>query len=142
MLGGSIRCDRLIDSVKLFTACLPPRIDPPIRLRLMETVYLIHLSQPLSPKHTCQHYIGYSTIFEHRIRLHKRGKGSKLLKAAKERNISWEVVRVWNVEDGKGRELETKLKKQHGSRLCPICRPKYNEYIRNRAGRKREHGSG
>lgn len=85
-------------------------------------VYLIHFSKPISPKHTCQHYIGWTPgDVLSRLALHKMGRGARLTTVANERGIDYDVVAVW--EDG-NRTLERKLKNRHGSRLCPVCNAK------------------
>lgn len=86
-------------------------------------VYLIHFDQKL---HHAQHYIGFvdepTHTLENRIECHKKGKGSKLLKALVEKKIGFSVVRTW--EDG-DRNFERKLKnRKKASLLCPICNPK------------------
>jgi predicted GIY-YIG superfamily endonuclease len=82
------------------------------------SVYLLHFSEPISEKHTCQHYIGYANDVEDRIRQHEAGYGARLTQVAIERGISWEVVRIWTG----GRDVERRLKNIHNApRLCPIC---------------------
>ena len=84
------------------------------------TVYLLHFEKPISPNHTCQHYLGVANDLEARIRHHRRGTSKvRLLEVAKERGIDFVVARTW---DG-GKELERKLKGRKNSfDLCPICR--------------------
>jgi predicted GIY-YIG superfamily endonuclease len=86
----------------------------------MATVYLLHFAAPIAPgRHTCQHYLGVADDLERRIAEHRAGRGSRLCEVAKERNISFEVVRVWEGS----RKLERRLKNQKNSpKLCPICR--------------------
>ena len=89
---------------------------------LVATVYLVHLDRRLGTDHPrggAQHYLG-STTRELAVRLaeHKAGIGAKLLAAAVQRGIPFDVARVW---DG-GREMERQLKRQHNPRrLCPTC---------------------
>jgi predicted GIY-YIG superfamily endonuclease len=93
-------------------------------------VYLIHFSQPISPKHSCQHYLGSAADVEERLMHHQTGKGARLTQVANERGIEYQVVRVWQAEPGQGRQLERKLKnRKSGPDLCPICR---NERKRQR----------
>lgn len=84
------------------------------------TVYLLHFERPISPDHTCQHYIGYANNLEARIAHHRKGTSkARLLEVAKERGISFVVARTW--EGGKELERELKNRKKAGE-LCPICR--------------------
>ncbi len=88
-------------------------------------VYEFHFDQPISDKHTTQHYIGSANDVEARYREHLAGKGAKLTQVALEKGISFHVVRVWDAGKDQGRKLERKLKSQHnGPRLCPLCHPK------------------
>lgn len=81
-------------------------------------VYLIHFDQPF--KHA-QHYLGYSAelLFTKRIEHHRKGTGSRLMRAVTKAGIGWSVVRTWPNEDG---HFERKLKNRKNSRcLCPKC---------------------
>lgn len=83
-------------------------------------VYLLHFSRPISDKHTCQHYLGYTRSLRKRITEHKAGLGARLTQVALERGIEFEVVRIWT---GGTRQLERQLKNQKNApRLCPVCR--------------------
>jgi predicted GIY-YIG superfamily endonuclease len=86
----------------------------------MGYVYLIHFKTRISPKHTCQHYLGYTKdSIKRRLEEHKAGKGARLTQVAVERGIDFEVVRAWKGS----RALERKLKNRKNSReLCPVCR--------------------
>lgn len=89
----------------------------------MGTVYLLHFAQPISPAHTCRHYLGFADDLERRIAEHRAGRGSRLCEVARERNISFEVARTWQGS----RKLERRLKNWHNSpKLCPICRAQPN----------------
>jgi predicted GIY-YIG superfamily endonuclease len=85
------------------------------------TCYLIHLDQKLGSSHPnggAQHYLGTSQDVEQRLITHREGRGARILAAAVERGIGFDVVRTW---DG-GRELEKKLKAFHNApRMCPRC---------------------
>jgi hypothetical protein len=85
----------------------------------MSTVYLLHFSEPIAPgRHTAQHYLGYSDDLQPRVWAHLHGTGARLTQVAKERGLSFVVVRTWEGD----RALERKLKNRHGApRLCPIC---------------------
>ena len=83
--------------------------------------YLLHFDRPISDRHTCQHYLGYtSRRLGLRISEHKQGlrRAARLTQVAKERGISFTVVRTW-----KGtRQDERRLKNQKsGNDLCPLC---------------------
>lgn len=85
-------------------------------------VYLIHFAQPISERHTCQHYLGSAEDVDKRLHEHLQGKGARLTQVALERGIDFQVVRVWKAEPGQGRQLERKLKQRKaGPQLCPIC---------------------
>ena len=80
-------------------------------------VYLLHFAEKYK---NVQHYLGYTTDLEKRMKRHKNGHGARLVKQVTEAGIEWEVARVW--EDG-DKKLERKLKKGHNSpKLCPICK--------------------
>jgi len=85
-------------------------------------VYLLHFERPISPDHACQHYIGYSKNLAQRLACHRKGNSdaARLCQVAKERNIKWNLVRLWSG----GQDLEKYLKsKRNGPKLCPICNP-------------------
>jgi len=91
----------------------------------MGLVYLIHFQQPL--KHA-QHYLGYvDKNLEARIKRHKSGDGSKLMRAVNLAGIAWEVVRIWKDVD---KHFERTLKNRKNTKcLCPLCNPlKYQNY--------------
>ena len=79
--------------------------------------YLIHFDKPY--KHA-RHYLGATWNLEARIRAHKQGQGSPLIKAVNEAGITWKVVRTW----GSGFRVEKRGKTlQNNCYLCPICNP-------------------
>lgn len=81
-------------------------------------VYLIHFNQPISPNHTTQHYVGWCLNLKSRINDHRTNSGARLTQVANQRQISWQVVRLWNGN----RDLERWLKSQHNHRpFCPCC---------------------
>ena len=82
-------------------------------------VYLLHFDAPISDRHTCQHYLGYSEDLLPRIWAHMHGDGARLTAVAKERGIGFVVARTW---EGATRTDERKLKDRHAApALCPIC---------------------
>lgn len=84
-------------------------------------VYLLHFSAPISPRHSCQHYLGYAGDLASRLAEHKAGRGARLTQVALERGITWELARTWQGD----RALERQLKNRKGARvLCPICNPR------------------
>ena len=84
-------------------------------------VYLIHFDQPISPNHTTQHYIDYTSRGKRkRFAAHKAGYGARLTQVANERGINYRIVRTW-WKNGT-RSFERKLKNQKNApKLCPVC---------------------
>jgi hypothetical protein len=83
-------------------------------------VYLIHFSKRYPGGKQPQHYVGYADDekFEQRQERHKKGGGSRLLRAVNFAGIDYQVVRTW----AGGRNEERRLKDQHHhERYCPIC---------------------
>jgi predicted GIY-YIG superfamily endonuclease len=84
-------------------------------------VYLLHLDQKLGSAHPlggAQHYLGQTQDLTRRVETHRAGVGAKILAAAVDRGISFEVVRTWPA----GRDEERQLKRQHNApKLCPRC---------------------
>ena len=58
-------------------------------------VYLLHFDRPISDKHTCQHYLGYTADLPARLAAHRAGTGARLCEVAKERGIGFVLARVW-----------------------------------------------
>lgn len=81
-------------------------------------IYLLHFSEKISPKHTCQHYIGSTDDLAERLERHRSGNGARLVEVATARGISFSVVRVWQGERGDEKRLKAWAK---GPKLCPIC---------------------
>lgn len=85
-------------------------------------VYLLHFE---TKYHHAQHYIGFCEEgnLDKRIEQHKRGEGSRLVKAVyKLAGIKFYLARIWPGED---KAFEYKLKKQKNSkRFCPLCKGK------------------
>lgn len=86
----------------------------------MGIVYLLHFDKPISPDHTTQHYLGYtSKTLRDRIARHRDGNGARLIEVAMERGIDFVVAKTWQGN----KLLERKLKKCKCSpRMCPICK--------------------
>jgi hypothetical protein len=83
-------------------------------------LYLLHFDRPTSPRHTCQHYLGFSDDPVSRIQSHWLGNGARLPQVAHERGIGFTVVRLWTGD----RTRERRLKNRHEHpALCPICNP-------------------
>ncbi len=85
------------------------------------TIYLVHFDRPF---HHAKHYIGWTGNGDVEVRLksHRNGNGSKLLKAAVASGVTFRLVRVWEHQD---RNVERTLKNQkNAGRLCPVCNPK------------------
>jgi predicted GIY-YIG superfamily endonuclease len=81
-------------------------------------IYLLHFSSPISPDHTTQHYLGFTTSLEERLEQHRQGKAARLTEVAKERNITFILARTF-----KGTRTGERLLKnrKEGPALCPIC---------------------
>ena len=80
------------------------------------TVYLVHFD---SPYYHARHYMGFTDDLSKRMDRHRSGDGSRLLRALKEANIGYTVVRTWKGD----RSLERRLKKRKNSpSFCPVCR--------------------
>jgi len=81
-------------------------------------IYLLHFSRPISPDHTTQHYIGWTADLPARIQSHELGQAARLTAVARERGISFEVVRVWRGT----RNDERRIKRWcNNGRFCPLC---------------------
>lgn len=84
----------------------------------------MHFERPF--KHA-KHYIGFvdtaggrdpQRALETRLDYHRKGQGSKLLRAVSLAGISFEVVRTWPTGD---RTMERRLKGHSSTRYCPSC---------------------
>jgi predicted GIY-YIG superfamily endonuclease len=94
--------------------------DSAVPAALRGRIYLIHLAEPI---HHARHYLGFTDLDpSERFQRHLDGKGARLLRAANERGIEYEIVRLWNQAT---RNDERWLKRmKYGPKLCPICSPK------------------
>ncbi|GAB4200626.1 MAG: hypothetical protein OHK0022_21880 [Roseiflexaceae bacterium] len=89
-------------------------------------VYCYHFSRPVSPFHTCQHYLGYADDLEARDAEHRAGTGARLTEVAVERGI--ELLLVWAIPGD--RSLERRLKRWHNTpQLCPGCAGRHHPII-------------
>jgi hypothetical protein len=83
--------------------------------------YLVHLDQRLGSDHplgSAGHYLGTTVNLDRRLEIHRTGKGARILAAAVERGIGFDVVRTWPG----GRDVERQLKRQRNApRMCPRC---------------------
>lgn len=87
---------------------------------MLGTIYLLHFAQPISPAHTCQHYLGWCLDLDTRMAAHRAGRGSRLTQVAVERGIDFVIAQTWPGD----RTLERRLKhRKEGPRLCPLCFP-------------------
>ena len=83
-------------------------------------VYLVHFSKPYKG---ASHYLGWSSNLEARLKRHREGRGSNLIKVIQNAGIDWKVVRIWEPASPK---VESELKKYRNNKaLCPICAPNY-----------------
>lgn len=86
------------------------------------TVYLLHLAAPLgnlqNTRAQAQHYIGWCLDLDERIEQHRRGLGSKMLAAAVQRGISFEVVATWHAPVMFEKTLK---RKKSAPRFCSVC---------------------
>lgn len=82
----------------------------------MNGVYLLHFSRKY--KHAA-HYIGWAKYIDERIQHHVQGTGAKLTAVVSDAGIDLIKARVW---EGKGKDFERRLKKQHKPQdFCPLC---------------------
>jgi predicted GIY-YIG superfamily endonuclease len=83
--------------------------------------YLVHLATRLGSSHpngSAGHYLGTTVNLDRRLAQHRDGTGARILAAAVERGIGFDVVRTWPG----GRDEERRLKRQHNApKLCPRC---------------------
>ena len=83
-------------------------------------IYLIHFDQKFGH---AGHYLGYAHDLEARLKRHRQGRGSNLLRVIQEVGIGWKVVRTWEPASPK---VEAELKRYKNNRaLCPLCSATY-----------------
>jgi predicted GIY-YIG superfamily endonuclease len=101
-----------------------------MRYRAESVVYLLHFDQPISPDHTCQHYLGWTNDLYQRLLDHAAGRGARLTQVALERGITWQLAFVWRGD----RTWERTIKaRKNAPRYCPICRQTNQVYILEQA---------
>ena len=83
-------------------------------------IYLLHFHRKFGH---ARHYLGFCANEENliaRMERHRRGDGSRLVRAVSAAGIRWKCVRVW---PSGTRTEERKLKnRRNASQLCPVCR--------------------
>ena len=85
-------------------------------------VYLVHFDTPYKG---AQHYLGYASNLEARLKRHREGRGSNLIKVIQNAGIDWKVVRTWGPPASP--KVEAEIKRMHNNKmLCPLCAPGYN----------------
>lgn len=94
------------------------------RQNVQGTVYLIHMHGGLDRggmPGLARHYIGWTEgPLADRIETHRKGAGARILRAANNRKISYDVARTW-IGD---RFLERRLKQKRATpKMCPVCNP-------------------
>lgn len=99
----------------------------------MGLVYLLHFDQPY---HHARHYLGFCEDgnIAKRMRWHRSGNGSKLIRAITRAGISFRLVKIWLDKD---RHFERSLKnKKRTPALCPVCKlhRKENKNVKNKSG--------
>jgi len=84
-------------------------------------IYLIHFDKKYKQ---AGHYLGYAHDLEARLKRHREGRGSNLIKVIQDAGIGWEVVRTWGPPASP--KVEAELKRYHNNRsLCPKCNKQY-----------------
>ena len=80
-------------------------------------VYILHLNRP---HHHAKHYVGFTmNTVEGRLNHHRRGIGSKFLKAVMGTGNNFELVRIFENAD---RHFERWVKDQKQTEgFCPVC---------------------
>lgn len=97
----------------------------------MPAIYLLHLSARIAGH--AGHYLGYAHDLDARLAEHDTGAGARLTQVARQQGITWELVRTWRGARATRRE-ERRLKRIHGSRLCPLCHPGNRRGLTRRGG--------
>lgn len=86
-----------------------------------------------------RHYLGWTGDVEKRVEDHRRGRGARLLRLARDLGVGFKVTRTWpNMTRADERRL--KGRKNHAE-LCPACRLAHLER-RNALQRERRRLNG
>jgi predicted GIY-YIG superfamily endonuclease len=83
--------------------------------RIIGTVYLLHFDRPY--RHAL-HYVGWTRNLEQRIKQHRAGRFSVLMRAVRDAGIGFRVARLWI---GVPRRFERRLHQMKKKPLCPMC---------------------
>lgn len=89
---------------------------------MIGSVYLLHFSAPIGipGRHSqARHYLGWAGDLAARLKEHQSGRGAAITRAALERGIVFECVRVWPHAD-RGWERALKQRK-NAPAICPAC---------------------
>lgn len=80
----------------------------------MGYVYLVLLSSPLgSDRHQARFYLGSALNLDKRIRQHRSGQGSAMLRAANQKGIDYEIIKSLQLPTAAAaRKLERRLKRR------------------------------
>jgi hypothetical protein len=100
-------------------------------LRGMAGWYLLCFDTPLvlgiNVRREVRHYLGSSVNIARRLQKHATAPDARILQLAKQRGITFRVVRIWEAPEGtNGAQRwaeERRLKGISGGRLCPCCHP-------------------
>jgi predicted GIY-YIG superfamily endonuclease len=85
---------------------------------IIGTVYLLHFDRPY--RHAL-HYVGWTRNLDQRIKQHRAGRFSVLMKAVRDAGIGFRVARLWH---GVPRRFERRLHKMKKKPICPLCTPR------------------
>jgi predicted GIY-YIG superfamily endonuclease len=79
------------------------------------TVYLLHYAEPLG---RLQHYVGWTSDLDQRLRQHASGDGSTITARFHQAGTPFVLARTWPGT----RQLERKIKQGGPANYCPLCR--------------------
>lgn len=81
-------------------------------------IYILHFSRPLFH---ARHYIGYTGFddLEIRMKRHLSGRGAKIMKAAVEAGITFEIAAILPGDRTEERRLH---RLNNTAKICPLCR--------------------
>lgn len=94
-------------------------------------LYLLCFDRPLilgiNVRREVRHYCGASVNVLRRLQKHATNPDARIMQLAKDRGITWRVVRVWldvpGGNQGTRWAAERRLKGISAGRLCPCCHP-------------------